>query len=520
MSTLSNDKKYNPDSDEEEEDEERDDDDDNDDDSSDDDSFDGDRSSQSKKSKSSRNELRNDNQPTNEQSPIYYKDNSSEYKRSNQFKGSVRIKPKVALKNAVLIKKREFSIPIPNLPLLTKQFLTIDLIEYIWQEFINYDTDESELILFQYVPIIIQNVNTEFEYEILIGDLSLKAIDNDDYIEFQEFIKHLAMYFKSFHDNRLSCDIRAQQKIFPSTCCALEACCQGDLPSFNHHPKFEIQNPGNSECSVSNFGDNNSVQFSVNSHSGFSASDSISKPGDGTSSIRKIFRNTSTKKEESNYSLLVTFTHFMATNNGVLRNKHILPIMDKLEIRYDGENLPGMFSTVYEDFLVPSFKAFVDVVNSLRIDGNFDDNDVENIDNDFYLPPWLDEQYGPLELMMFKQYFTSYSDEFIETDSDNMDQDDIRNDLDDDESKFSGINSTRELCSNDEKEVFEFGNDAFIIRKLRGIMKNMNANITELQVCMCSIIRYVVYILLCFVLCVVFVCLKAFFVFSFFDFFF
>jgi hypothetical protein len=178
--------------------------------------------------------------------------------------------------------------------------------------------------------------------------------------------------------------------------------------------------------------------------------------------------------------------------------------MDKLEIRYDEENLPGMFSTVYEDFLVPSFEAFVDIVNSLRIDGNFDVNDVENIDNDFYLPPWLNEQYCPLELMMFKQYFTSYSDEFIENDNDNMDQDDIRNDFDDDEScysKFSGINSPREVCGNDEKEIFEFGNDDFSIRKLRGIMKNMNANISELQVCLCSNI-FTYYLLFVCVSCV------------------
>jgi hypothetical protein len=480
MNNLSNESKTDPYSDEET-------DEDSEDDSSDDDSFDGDRSSQSKSSKNSRKKLRS---PKNKES-VYYEKNTSEHKRSKQFKGSIRLKEKVALKKFDLVKKREFSIPMPNLPLLTKQYLTLDLIEFIWQEFINYDTDESELILFQYVKVIIQDMNLKFDYEIFIGDLSFKVIDDDDYIEFQEFMKHLADYFKNIHDNRLSCDTRAQQKsFFPPTCCALEACCQGDLKTINYHPEFEIRDIGSSE-SISIFGDRNSVLFSINSSSKFSVEDSISKPGDGTSSIRKIFLNTSKKKEESNYSLLVTFTHFMANNNGVLRNKHILPIMDKLEIEYDEENLPGLFSTVYEDFLVPSFEAFVEIVNSLRIaDEDTDMYNLGNSNDNYKLPPWLSQQYGPLELMMFEHYFSSYSDDFVENDCNNTEHGDgIRNDFDDDEShysKFSGINSPRELCNTDEREVFEFGNDNFTVRKLRGIMMNMNANISELEVSLCS----------------------------------
>jgi hypothetical protein len=184
----------------------------------------------------------------------------------------------------------------------------------------------------------------------------------------------------------------------------------------------------------------------------------------------------------------------MANNNGVLRNKHILLIMDKLEIKYDEENLPGLFSTVYEDFLVPSFEAFVEIVNSLRIsDKDADINNLGNSDDDYKLPPWLSQQYGPLELIMFEHYFSSYSDEFVENDCNNMEHgDDIRNDFNDDEShysKFSGINSPREMCNTDEKEIFEFGNDNFIVRKLRGIMMNMNANVSELEVSLC---RYIV----------------------------
>ena len=419
-----------------------------------------------------------------DQPPIISDANTSDYKRSKMFKGSVKIKKRSSIpsKSAVIL-RREFLIPLPTLPLLTRKNLGERMIEFIWQEFLNNDTDESELLLFEYVPAVINNINITFSCELSPTLLNLKILEDDDYIEFKELTEKISKYF-SVVDPGLSSSAQPKEN-YAATCCAQAACHQSDYATTNYF------NDGYGKDAESVNSD------SISGSSKKTRNDNMKLPY-----VSKIDK----KKDENNYQLRVAYTRFLADNNGILRNKHVLRIIDKLEIKYDRSNLPiFLVNRDYEDFLVPSFIDFIGIVDSLRILVEELENEAfGDISSSLSLPEWLKEQFLPSELMMFQHYFLttlSYESDIKNTEHHNNDNSNDVNKLNNSDHGYKMEKENAEPCcsplrvrNDDDSEIDNFDyfslqsavidkeHNHAVVTRFRGILKNMNAELSDPEV--------------------------------------
>ena len=404
------------------------------------------------------------------QPPVISDTNKLDYKRSKLFKGSVKIKKKtnVPTVNAAIIVKRHFSIPIPILPALSKKHVSQELIEFIWQEFLNYDTDESELILFHYIDDVIHSINETFHYQISVKNMKLTILEADDYIEFKEFIGKLSEYFADINPGLTS---SAQPKLHSlPTCCAQAACHPSDLVPYD-------------AINDETYGDESLCSDSISEFSKKLKEDNL-----------KIFHvsRVDKMKEDNNFQMLVAFTKFMVENNGKLRNKHVLQIIEKIGIKYSHDKLPPCLSSaLYENFLVPSFSVFVDIVDSIRVDGSDLNNDRYNPDDDgsgTFLPQWLHEQYLPAEVLMFKHYYTnsiSSKQESEEKDERCQIEDDAVSRLkygDEDHSQVGFNGGFNGSIQSQSIELSVVESDDAVISRYRNILKNMNADLSYEEV--------------------------------------
>ena len=146
-----------------------------------------------------------------------------EHKRSTFVSGQAKLKMTYMAKEekqVILASKRGFHIPVPILSSLTLQHMGEELVEFMWQQFLDHDTDESELVMVNKLPIIFQQIRAHFGYKIKVEELGLKSLEDDDYIGFVEVCSAM---------NKVMPPIRpyveiAEPKEARLYCCSHEAC--------------------------------------------------------------------------------------------------------------------------------------------------------------------------------------------------------------------------------------------------------------------------------------------------------
>ena len=112
-----------------------------------------------------------------------------EHNRSKFVSGQAKLKMTYLAKEEkqiILASKRGFHIPVPILSSLTLEHMGEELVEFMWRQFLDHDTDESGLVMVNKLPIIFHQIRTHFGYKIKVEELGLKALEDDDYIGFVE----------------------------------------------------------------------------------------------------------------------------------------------------------------------------------------------------------------------------------------------------------------------------------------------------------------------------------------------
>ena len=126
------------------------------------------------------------NYETMELKQVYYDFNKPDYKRSKGFHGHVIANPDKRLKGLLEREKIiendwNFKIPFPYIPAYIMGIIGKDAIYTIWDEFLNHDTDETELIMKNKLDSI-NNKMIDRGYELPFHILKFDHMDKTDYI--------------------------------------------------------------------------------------------------------------------------------------------------------------------------------------------------------------------------------------------------------------------------------------------------------------------------------------------------
>ena len=114
----------------------------------------------------------------------------SDYKRS-KFSGDVKLDgDPVPSPDKVEGREREgyarrtdFTIDRPQVHQHTERKLGNAVLDYLWQQFLDFGCDESELLELRHLPVIFANLSREQGHALPLEDLSvLRKMDHDDYI--------------------------------------------------------------------------------------------------------------------------------------------------------------------------------------------------------------------------------------------------------------------------------------------------------------------------------------------------
>ena len=338
-----------------------------------------------------------------------------EYHRSILVSGQAKLKMTYLAKEEkqiILASKRGFHIPIPVLSSLTLEHMGEELVEFMWQQFLNHDTDESELVMVDKLPIIFQQIRTQFGYKIQVEELGLKALEDDDYIGFVEVCEAMTHVMPSI---RPYVEI-AEPKDVRLYCCSHEAC---------KHINDETVHDEEHDTDIAK------------------------------------------KVKDGNYQLFVVFNQWVSDLNGKIRNKvrskqlswsqthphlhswhltidpspltsslvplscpqlsifqHVTSIMEDALIPYDVNRLPPSFCTYLADLLVPTYPDLEVLVEALRTDK--DDLRLQRkTEKLFMLPMWLKGAFTPAEIVLFKHYYLSIPENKHEAHADADDEGNI-----------------------------------------------------------------------------------------------
>ena len=126
------------------------------------------------------------NYETMELKQVYYDFNKPDYKRSKGFHGHVIANPDKRLKGLLEREKIiendwNFKIPFPYISAYIMETIGKDAIYTIWDEFLNHDTDETELIMKNKLDSINSKM-IDRGYELPFYILKFDHMDKTDYI--------------------------------------------------------------------------------------------------------------------------------------------------------------------------------------------------------------------------------------------------------------------------------------------------------------------------------------------------
>ena len=281
--------------------------------------------------------------------PVYYNFNQPDYKRSKGFHGHVIANPDKKLKGLlerekVIENDWGFRIPFPYIPAYIMEAIGKDAMFTLWDEFLKHDTDETELVMRNKLNSITHNV-IERGFDLPFKALKFDHMDKTDYVEFRDVAKQLA-------NEILKTPVSNTKGLGLHRCCTLWAC--------------QIHGKG--------IGDDDIKEHLAK---GDNYEDSIC--------LDLVYKRTKLEKR------------------GRLRIRHIFDIMDFAKIKYDKELLPQTFWDLKSDLMIEDANHLQELIETLTVEKVvYADEDPDPM---FRLPRWLQDEFKPSEILLFKHQF-------------------------------------------------------------------------------------------------------------------
>jgi len=341
-----------------------------------------------------------------EQPPVAEPNKKKEdHKRSVRFKGDAILSPiRGILPREVRQPLFAFKYPIPYLPSHVSESLGKDIIEVMWFEFLAHGCDASELIQISNLPKISEKMKSyeHVQHTSLPFDmLNFKGLEPEDYVEFREVCLQLVLY-GNLQSRLIVKPLVAPPKRLPlPDCCAIDACrlnthvaassCDNDNKSTSNKSKKSNNN---------NFGEEDSMS---------SAPDEKSESGKPKSEHDQDEEKTVEEEDEAEEindpHMQVVYTHYKMTRFGNVRLKHVPMMMEEGRIPYDKSRLPSQQWDLHGEFLIKTIFELEEIVDKIRTDK--DEERLKAVDDLYVLPSWMESEFKPSEIMLFKHHFST-----------------------------------------------------------------------------------------------------------------
>lgn len=231
---------------------------------------------------------------------------------------------------------------VPYLPYHAKETLGKDLIVDIWKEFLAFGADESEMVMYSALKEILIVLSSRHP-NLPLNEISFK-VDDDDYIEFKQFIESLVSKL-----NRPGC--RECNAKYPDR--LVTCCCRHSCVSLNEHKEMDPLK----EKYYANF-----------------------------------------------HRLNIIFTQWLVNRNGKVRIKHIPDILQEADIPFDTnrkENATHFWENRGELY-INSIDELITIVDEIRTDKEESLN--ESIET-LKLPLWIRREFSTPEILMYRHRF-------------------------------------------------------------------------------------------------------------------
>jgi ubiquitin-conjugating enzyme E2 N len=290
----------------------------------------------------------------------------------------------------------KYDYPLPILPSHVKLSLGLDIIEHLWYEFIMHGCDESELIKMTKLKKITLKMEKHIGYRLPeFNELIFPGLDKNDYIEFTSVCCQLALIGEKRHVRiqkamSSSIDIRHPLMRLPMpSCCAIDSC--QFVPGAGMNPidmlPKSLEQEEEEEKKAKEQAEAEAVAFECKENGGGDDDDDDDGPNVDLHALKVAY-----------------ITHRLKLH-GNLRLKHIPDIMEHAQIPYDKSRYPSSEWELKGEVLISSIDECLLVSNMIRTD--LDEKVSNETDPKYKLPLWMEDEFKPSEIMLFKHHFKS-----------------------------------------------------------------------------------------------------------------
>ena len=105
------------------------------------------------------------------------------------------------------------------------------------------------------------------------------------------------------------------------------------------------------------------------------------------------------------HRLNIVFSTLKQEYNGRIRNKHVLDVMQKLNIPYDKARLPKTFWDNHGEFYLRTMQELRDLIEKVRTDKDEKIDPLKELFR-YELPQWLREEFKASEILLYEHHFS------------------------------------------------------------------------------------------------------------------
>lgn len=292
-----------------------------------------------------------------------------------------------------------FRIPMPYLPSHVRESLGQDIAEHMWHEFLEYGADESELVQCTKLTKIGYKMEKHLGFKLTFDLLRFNGLDRNDYVTFKEVCSQLAAIAERANTT-VKPPKRAEPKI-PLPHCAGDYCKLGDeglAPVGEHRPHFHqmAEQEGQDKDASGDNKDGDEEEKKAEDDGSKSGGEDGDEDGEDDD-------------EDSNnmdyYALNLAYQHLKAKLHGFVRLKHVPQLMENARMPYDKSRYPSKEWDLRGEFVLHHMKDLEKVATAIRTD--HDEDIGADVDPLYALPKWMENEFKPSEIMLFKHHFMS-----------------------------------------------------------------------------------------------------------------
>jgi len=277
-----------------------------------------------------------------------------------------------------------FRLPLPYTPQHVKDNLGMDVIEHLWSEFLLHGADESELIQVKELKPISKAMKKLLGYKIPLMELEFSRLELDDYVEFRQVVLELALWADKRQKMVQQREVKEHFEVL-GRCCACEAC---TIRSFQSILAAETAAAEQAEKEAKQ-----------------KEKEEKEDGKDGEEEEEEEDETGGKRRGDGVHSLHVAWVRYKLAHNGTVRVKHICDLLDEVQIPYDKSRIPSGEWTLHSELLLTSADELQDLCERIRTDKDYERNKAK--DDIYSLPRWMETEFSPSEIMLFKHQFKS-----------------------------------------------------------------------------------------------------------------